>query len=461
VADGCNTGLGGYRGHMVIVPPGGEATCVDFDMWVPVDRVEACRAATLGPGPVATVVPNVVAGLARALADFGSLGWAEVSAPAIACARDGVAAGATMESALVEVRHMPFFDDCFALAAGDDAGGPVRVRQPALARTLEAMAEHGPGWFHEGPIADSAVAILRAAGHPVDGAAWREAPDAVRVGPPAMLRIGDVRLWCAPLGTSGSLSMFATLRAGADHLTRHGPEAPGLAADWARSMAALWGYRFGTAEGNAVAQDGVDDWIGRALAFTGRPDTGHATGHTCHLNAVDAAGMAVAVTLTHGPAWFGARWAVPGTGVIMNAGMHLLQQAPPRLHGGRAYAVTNMSPTVAHTGDGSVIAIGCPGARRIPSIVAMVLARHLFGGQSLGAAISAGRLHAESAARATIESARWAPEARHLLAAAFPAVETENPKDYYGPLSAIRWSRSQPVQAGLDDRSWPAYAAFA
>jgi len=43
VADGCNTGLGGYGGHMVVGPVWGDPVSIDFNMWVPASAADAYR----------------------------------------------------------------------------------------------------------------------------------------------------------------------------------------------------------------------------------------------------------------------------------------------------------------------------------------------------------------------------------------------------------------------------------
>src|SRR5262245_4723718 len=95
IADCCNTGIGGYGGHMLVAPPGEAAVSIDFNMWVPAAHADR----PVGLGPRASVVPNVVAGLDRALATMGTMSWAEVTAPAIALCADGVEANRTLQAA--------------------------------------------------------------------------------------------------------------------------------------------------------------------------------------------------------------------------------------------------------------------------------------------------------------------------------------------------------------------------
>ncbi len=162
--------------------------------------------------------------------------------------------------------------------------------------------------------------------------------------------------------------------------------------------------------------------------------------------------MLVAATLTHGKLWFGARWALPGTGIIMNYGGPSMCDPEPKIVGRRAYGVTNMCPTIVRLGDSAALAIGSPGARRIASIVGLAVARHLFGQVPLQEAILRGRFHAEDRGRVTLELDRLAPAVRAALASKFETVETERQADYYGPCTAIKRDRDGSLTLGLDDR---------
>lgn len=454
VADPCNTGIGGYGGHMVILTPEGEGWCVDFDTFAPAG-VPDDRLTDPGPrsGPAVSTMPCVVAGLDAALARFGRLGWARVSAPAIEAAEAGVAANPTTGAAFAQVRGCDFLDEAFRLAEAD---GRLVFRQPALAATLRRMAAEGPRWFYDGPFADDAAACWRSAGLALDPAEWRAIPEAVRILPAPRLRIADADVWSGPLGASGSLCLFGILAAAAG--IGGGLRSPEGLARLAGAMAAVWSHRFGTAGGNVADPAGLPGWVDRALS--GTPGTGPRPGdigHTCHLNTLDHDGMMVAMTLTHGPFWFGGRWTLPGTGVVMNAGMPLFRWADPVRHDGRRFGVTNLAPTLVRCPDGTRLAAGTPGARRIPGIVATTLARALWGGFTLADAVSAGRLHAESGDAATLERTRHAPAVEAALAGRFTTVGSEEWTQYYGPLTAIRRHPDGHAELGLDDREGPGF----
>ena len=431
VADPCNTGIAGYGGYMVLQRAGEAARCVQFPLCAPSNASPRSLAKPYPEaGPACSSVPNVVAGLARALADFGRLSWEKVSAPATALAREGVTANATNARAFEQHRHRPFVSECFVveeLDAGD--GRELRFRQPALARTLDRMAEHGPEWFYRGPLGDAAQRAWREAGIEVPEGDWREQGAGAEVVEAASHESDGVRIHAAPLGLSGSGRVFA-LFAAAGRIAQGMPLAsPAGLAELASAMASSW-------QGHPAVPE---------------------TAHTAHLNAVDGEGMVAALTFTHGPSWFGGRWALPESGVIMNGGMQNFSRAAPLRRGSRWFGVSNMAPTTAVNAAGDRIALGCPGARRIASNIALVLARHFIAGESLQAAVSGGRMHAEGRDRVFWEEGRLGAETRAALQARFDRVEAESSDNYFGPLTALRIAASGEIEAAVDDRIWQGF----
>ena len=461
VADPCNTGIGGYGGYLLVQRTGEDAKCVPFPLRAPANvPLQSLARDYPEEGPACSSVPNVIAGLARAHAAFGTLDWSAACAPAIALAREGVIANSTNVRAFAQQGHRAFVAECFEF---EEEGEGLRFRQPRLATTLERLAEHGPRWFYEGPLRDGARAASRAAGIEVSEPEWQSACDDVGIDDAALFEVAGLRLQAAPLGLSGSACLFATVAAAAQ-IARHRPiaSAKGLA-ELACAMASIWQYRFAMAEGNDFSGVDLERWIASALEgfdFTPRAAVPEPA-HTAHLNAVDASGMVVALTFTHGPAWFGGRWAIPGTGVVMNGGMHNFTRAAPVKRGNRWYGVSNMTPTIATTAAGDRLALGGPGARRIPSNIALVLARHFIAGEGLQAAVSGGRLHAESRECAWLEGERLPAETAPELQARFGRIEPEDGENYFGPLTAAKVSAAGDIETATDDRIWRGFSARA
>lgn len=109
-------------------------------------------------------VPGVVEGLARLLADHGTLSLAEALQPAIRYAEEGypVYQKVAFEWAGAEAKLKTNEGgrDIYLPLGRPPVPGEV-IRCPALGRTLRAIAEGGPDAFYSGAIADSMVGFLR------------------------------------------------------------------------------------------------------------------------------------------------------------------------------------------------------------------------------------------------------------------------------------------------------------
>ena len=117
-------------------------------------------------------VPGTVAALCAAQNRFGRLRLEQVLAPAIALADGGIDVNWFTSSAIVqEARQLIrdpgcadlFLPDGFPLRPPGFSPGD-RLRQPALAQTLDAIAQMGQQGFYEGPVAKCLVDHVRAGG---------------------------------------------------------------------------------------------------------------------------------------------------------------------------------------------------------------------------------------------------------------------------------------------------------
>src|SRR5262245_41831325 len=115
-------------------------------------------------------VPGTVAGLALAHAKYGSgnLPLAELIAPAITLARNGVEIvddiADSLPSAHARIARWPSSAPIFLNSDGHVMMPGQDLLQPDLAITLRAIAAEGPKGFYEGPVAEKIVAAVRKAG---------------------------------------------------------------------------------------------------------------------------------------------------------------------------------------------------------------------------------------------------------------------------------------------------------
>jgi gamma-glutamyltranspeptidase len=122
-------------------------------------------------GPLAVTVPGAVRSWGDAHGRFGRLTFGAILAPAIELARDGFAAwGGFIEA--VE-RMTPIAADALGPGAAfpsiyRPAGRPwrpgERVRLPALATTIERLADEGPDAFYDGDLGERQARALAAVG---------------------------------------------------------------------------------------------------------------------------------------------------------------------------------------------------------------------------------------------------------------------------------------------------------
>src|SRR5580658_1862228 len=170
-----NLGGGGF---MVIHRANGDNTAVDYRETAPagidtksfLDAQGNADPQKSRESALAIGVPGTVAGLALAEAKYGSghFTLADLIAPAIALARDGIAvADDTADSLLVDrprLARWPSSAKIFLKAGGGVLAEGDRLVQPDLATTLSAIAKNGPRAFYEGPIAEKLAAAVQASG---------------------------------------------------------------------------------------------------------------------------------------------------------------------------------------------------------------------------------------------------------------------------------------------------------
>src|SRR3954468_13926132 len=165
-----NLGGGGY---MVIHMADGRAAALDYREIAPLAATRNMYVDSTGKltdkwivGPTASGVPGAVAGLTTALAKYGTMTLAQVMAPAIRYAEQGVTVDTSLHNSLHSNRELiaDFGGDSLFLPGGDAPAIGTVLRQPALAGTLHAIAERGRSAFYEGDIAQAWASELRARG---------------------------------------------------------------------------------------------------------------------------------------------------------------------------------------------------------------------------------------------------------------------------------------------------------
>ncbi len=419
-----NLGGGGF---MLIRMANGDAAVVDYREQAPAAATRDMYQDSQGNliphastvGALAVGVPGTVRGLALAEEKYGKLGLAHVMAPAIRLARTGfptsyqLAQRLRSSRALLErfdgSRHT-FLHDGLLYEAG------ANFRQPDLARTLAAIAKHGPQAFYIGATAKAFVATMQK----YKGLITREdlehyeakvrTPltghfrgfDIITVPPPSaggtmlieMLNVLEP-LDLATANSYASIHLLAETmrRAYADRASYLGD------ADFVSvPVAGLTSPRYAAHLRDEILHEQPD-----APVRAGEPQAFEA-GATTHFSVVDAAGDAVANTYTLN-GWFGSGVTVEGAGFLLNNEMDDFSSKPssPNMFGsvqGEANAIaprkrplSSMTPTIV-TRDGKVrLVLGSPGGSTITNTVLEVLLNVLVYKMDVLQAVTSPRFH--------------------------------------------------------------------
>ncbi|MGB9378191.1 MAG: gamma-glutamyltransferase [Mycobacteriales bacterium] len=400
---------------------------------------------TIGHGSVAT--PGAIAALDLAHRRYGSAPWSEVVAPAVTSAREGFPLGSASAYYLGHSGENIYgwhADSHAALHHPDGrlfvAGDVVRI--PYLADTLQLIADEGSAAFYRGDIAKLIAADMAEHG----GLLTEQDLASYRVEPRDSLRVqyGDWTLGINPPPSIGGpvLAAMLTLMAGR-------PDGAWQPEDVAMLVAvqeAVLRYRLEhldiTADRQAAAQQLMDLVRAEGIAGLGGAPS------TVHISAVDEQGCACAITASTG---YGSGVMTPGTGLWLNNCL-----GEPELNRGGMHALapgerlaSNMAPTVGRSTDGSVLAVGSPGADRITTALLQVLAGFAGGGMDLATAVAHPRLH--------VRTADGAPVVEHEDGVALPPLPWPTRSHgvssmYFGGVAAALLKGDGSLHAAADPR---------
>jgi gamma-glutamyltranspeptidase/glutathione hydrolase len=121
-------------------------------------------------GGRAVGVPGVARMLEAAHREHGRLPWRRLFAPAVALAEEGFPLSPRLAAAIAgdaeRLGRDPAARALFLLPDGSSPPPGHRLRNPALAATLRAVAEGGADAIHRGPIAAAIVEAVRSAANP-------------------------------------------------------------------------------------------------------------------------------------------------------------------------------------------------------------------------------------------------------------------------------------------------------
>ncbi|MRU15599.1 gamma-glutamyltransferase [Roseovarius sp. A21] len=309
-------------------------------------------------GATAVAVPGVVDGMGQMHERYGRMPWADLLAPAVDFAREGllvdwyaalIIASATRELAKDPDAATLFLEDGqWPKISGWTALAEQRLDQTRMADSLERLARKGAREFYDGDLGATMAADIQAKG--------------------GSLGHDDLRAYHAEF--SAPLSF--------DYRNARFHVVPGLTAGptFQQTLDSMAGTEFGPAP-DATSFVATSEGLFRAyetrlqtMGDTGETET-HA-GCTTHFSVVDRDGNMVSQTQTL-LSIFGSRVVSPSTGFLMNNGIMWfdpVQGRPNSLVAGKR-CLMNVCPILGEAGE-TRFAYGASGGRKIVSAMSQM-----------------------------------------------------------------------------------------
>jgi gamma-glutamyltranspeptidase/glutathione hydrolase len=321
-------------------------------------------------GPLGVAAPGAVAALAELHARGATRSLAELWAPGVEAAEAGLPCTAKTRGDILDHERVLRRDPGTSRTFLRDGRAPQigeRIVQPELAATIRRLAAD-PDDLYRGRLAGQAVDALLAAGAPFSGDEWTATGRAL-TGPSITGRYRGLSVHQTPLPTPGWMVLQqAALADGV--LADLGWGSAGWIDRLARGARRAFADRWATCGSDSDAwralldPAAVDAARAELAGGDARPVAAAAPcldGDTTSTLAIDADGRAV--SFIHSLAFtFGARFTVPGTGIVVNnrlgRGAYLVPGHPnevrPRrrpLHTLNAWLVTDSDGRLRHVGN--------------------------------------------------------------------------------------------------------------
>ncbi|MES9945800.1 MAG: gamma-glutamyltransferase [Candidatus Thiodiazotropha sp.] len=344
-------------------------------------------------GALAAGIPGEPAALVHLARHYGRLSLAESLQPAIRLARDGFKVDSHYRRManwrLAVLRAHPASAAQF-LQQGEVPEEGALIKQPALAETLEKIAQHGFDGFYKGEVAQRLVDGVRAAGgiwSLEDLAAYRVVERQPIVG-----RYAGLKITSASPPSSGGIALMTMLNIlqGFDLQAQQEPLRTHLLVEAMRRAYRDRADYLGDPDYVDIPVEALTHpWYAAGLArdiqlHRASPSVGNLSRSqegrdTTHFSILDGEGNRVAATLSINYP-FGSGFVVPGTGVLLNDEMDDFSASPgvPNVYGlvgGEANAIaggkrmlSSMTPTFVED-DRRLAILGTPGGSRIITMV--------------------------------------------------------------------------------------------
>ena len=399
-------------------------------------------------GGASSAIPGSLRGWEKLLARHGRLALKEALAPAVRFAREGFRVCKTSALwfgvaeevlRLTDETRKHFYKGERVYLEGEE------MRFPDLADTLEAVGEGGVGLFYEGELARRISAYMLQMGGVITEEDLAEYEAVVRE--PMSVRYGAGAMYTNGPPSAGGPTLAQMLKVVSAYDLASMPQS-----EYVRVMTGA--MKLALEDRETAYLDGSENrrvaerLTGEEYAAEQRRRIFSAFGspQTTHLSCVDSGGLAVSITASMG---YGSGLVVPGTGIPMNNTLGEPELNPRGFHalepGERL--ISNMSPTVVSSEEGGIIALGSPGASRIPTAILQTVINVLDFGMALEGAVLAPRFHAEGDLFAYEAGARTAD-----LNSYERVLSYETPNMFFGGVNAVRRTPDGRFEAAADPR---------
>jgi gamma-glutamyltranspeptidase/glutathione hydrolase len=362
-------------------------------------------------GPKAVAVPGSLKAWCETLRRFGTMGLAEVMQPAIRHASRGFAATPYLHECIVDGAREMRKDKAISaiyLPDGKPLNAGERVVQAEYAETLGYIAQHGEAALYEGPLGDVLVDYMKAHG----GFISRHDLTSYRTVERAPIRAnyrGFEILGPPPPAASGvHIAQMLNILESYD-IAAMGFGTPAAIHHLAEVLKIAFADRAAASGDPDFVKVPVERLTSKAYADERRREIDSTraqrwsagvaqleSADTTHMTVADALGNVVATTQTINNL-FGAKFVIPGLGVIPNNYMNLYDPRPGHalsLAPGKR-VTTSMSPMMVLRDGRLAYALGLPGGKRIFPSALQALLNLIDHGMSLQEVVEAPRIWTE------------------------------------------------------------------
>ena len=441
-------------------------------------------------GPLAVTVPGAVSAWEAALQRHGTISLAQALEPAIHFAREGFVVTTTLAADLSGATRLNEAGRELYAPGGDPLPAGEILRNPALAASLQAISDEGPGAIYGGEVGQALADFLETEGSPLrledfaaHSADWVD---------PVSLEFQGLSVHTLPPNSQGMvlLQTLGMVEArGIDAESAFAPEhlhalveAKKLAfADRDRWVAdpetdpapmgrlldpeylAERAQQIGS-EAAAEVAPGFEDSDEPTASASRAGDAGQAAGDgdTVYLIAVDAEGNAVSwvQSLFHS---FGSGLVEPETGIVLQnrgGGFNLQEGHPNRIAPGKRPFHTLMATLVTGSGGEFEMAMGTPGGHGQSQTVAQALIQMVNFGMSPQHAAEAPRYRSYDGLTLRLESRLPETTRAGLAGMGHEVGVSQGWTAPFGNLQIIRRDANGVLRTGVDMRREAAALAY-